>query len=48
MQDGKFLDTFKDKGRVSPLIQEIPVHIVLNPQVGLVGSVLYGLQHQEQ
>ena len=48
MQDGKFLNTFKDKGRVSPLIQEIPVHIVLNPQVGLVGSVLYGLQHQEQ
>jgi len=48
MQDGKFLDTFKDKGRVSTLIKEIPVHIVLNPQVGLVGSVLYGLQHQEQ
>ena len=47
MQDGRFLDTFKDKGRVSPLIEEIPVHIVLNPQVGLVGSVLYGLQHQD-
>ncbi|WP_019508747.1 glucokinase [Pleurocapsa sp. PCC 7319] len=47
MQDGRFLNTFKDKGRVSPLIQEVPVHIVLNPQVGLVGSVLYGLQHQD-
>ena len=47
MQDGRFLDTFKDKGRVSTLIEAIPVHIVLNPQVGLVGSVLYGLQHQE-
>lgn len=47
MQDGRFLNTFKDKGRVSTLIKEIPVHIVLNPQVGLVGSVLYGLQHQE-
>ena len=47
MQEGRFLDTFKEKGRVSTLIQEIPVHIVLNPQVGLVGSVLYGLQHQE-
>ena len=47
MQNGRFLNTFKDKGRVSPLIEEIPVHIVLNPQVGLVGSVLYGLQHQE-
>ena len=47
MQDGRFLDTFKDKGRVSTLIEAIPVHIVLNPQVGLVGSVLYGLQHRE-
>lgn len=47
MQNGLFLNTFKDKGRVSPLIESIPVHIVLNPQVGLVGSVLYGLQHQD-
>ena len=47
MQDGKFLSTFKDKGRVSTLIREIPVHIVLNPQVGLVGSVLYALQNQD-
>jgi glucokinase len=47
MQNGRFLKTFKDKGRVSSLIDQIPVHIVLNPQVGLVGSVLYGLQHQD-
>lgn len=47
MQDGIFLNAFKDKGRVSPLIESIPVHIVLNPQVGLVGSVLYGLQNQD-
>jgi glucokinase len=47
MQDGRFLQAFKDKGRVSSLIETIPVHIVLNPQVGLVGSVLYALQHQE-
>ena len=47
MQDGRFLNTFKDKGRVSTLIREVPVHIVLNPQVGLVGSVLYALQNRE-
>ncbi|MEL6437864.1 MAG: glucokinase [Cyanobacteria bacterium J06621_8] len=47
MQDGRFIRAFKDKGRVSPLIESIPVHIVLNPQVGLIGSVLYGLQNQE-
>ncbi|GAB4523815.1 MAG: glucokinase [Pleurocapsa sp.] len=47
MQDGRFLTTFKDKGRVSVLLDDIPIHIVLNTQVGLVGSVLYALQHQE-
>jgi glucokinase len=47
MQDGRFLETFRDKGRVGNLIEKIPVHIVLNPQVGLVGSVLYALQHQD-
>jgi glucokinase len=47
MQDGRFLNAFQDKGRVSTLIEKIPVHIVLSPQVGLVGSVLYALQHQD-
>jgi glucokinase len=47
MQDGRFLETFQDKGRVGNLIEKIPVHIVLSPQVGLVGSVLYALQHQD-
>ncbi|MEO1006090.1 MAG: glucokinase, partial [Cyanobacteria bacterium J06638_38] len=47
MQDGTFLNTFKNKGRVSPLIESVPVHIVLNPQVGLIGSVLYALQSQD-
>ena len=44
MQDGRFLSAYKQKGRVSNLLDNIPVHIVLNPQVGLVGSVLYALQ----
>lgn len=47
MRKGRFLKTFQDKGRVSPLLNEIPVHIVLNSQVGLVGSVLYALQHKD-
>ncbi len=47
MQDGRFLNAFKYKGRVSSLIESVPVHIVLNPQVGLVGSVLYGLQNHD-
>ena len=44
MQDGRFISAFNEKGRVSPLLQQVPVHIVLNPQVGLLGSVLYALK----
>ena len=47
MQNGLFLNALKDKGRVSTLLDEIPIHIVLNPQVGLLGSVLYGLQSRD-
>ncbi len=38
---GGFMNAFGDKGRVSDLLQEVPVHIVLNPQVGLIGAARY-------
>lgn len=44
MEEGRFLAAFKQKGRVSPLLDNIPVHIVLNAQLGLLGSVLYALK----
>lgn len=40
MQDGTFLRTFTEKGRVSPLLEKVPVHIVINPQVGLIGAAI--------
>ncbi|MEQ8381143.1 MAG: glucokinase [Coleofasciculus sp. A1-SPW-01] len=40
MQDGSFLRTFTEKGRVSPLLENVPVHIVMNPQVGLIGAAI--------
>lgn len=46
MQDGKFLSAFKQKGRMSSVLENIPVRIVLNPQVGLLGSVLYTTKNQ--
>ncbi len=44
MSDGSFLDAFSNKGRMSPLLEMVPVHIVLNPQVGLLGAVLCAAQ----
>ena len=40
MTEGIFLEAFTHKGRVSPLLDRVPVHIVINPQVGLIGAAL--------
>ncbi|MDI9640643.1 glucokinase [Geitlerinema splendidum] len=40
MKQGEFLQAFLDKGRVSPLLEKVPVHIILNQQVGLIGSAI--------
>lgn len=38
-----FLDAFLNKGRVSTLLKNVPVHIVLNPKVGLIGAALHAV-----
>jgi glucokinase len=38
IQDGSFLRAFSEKGRVSPLLDKVPIHVILNPQVGLIGA----------
>lgn len=40
MQRGDFLRAFLDKGRFSQLLQSMPLHIVLNQQVGLLGAAV--------
>ncbi|MEH2120233.1 glucokinase [Nostoc sp.] len=40
MQDSSFLLNFTQKGRMRRLLEEIPVYIILNPQVGLIGAAL--------
>lgn len=42
MQSARFINAFKRKGRLGEVLQEIPLHVVLNPQVGLLGSILCG------
>jgi len=38
MTQETFLDAFTHKGRMSDLLENIPVRVVLNPQVGLIGA----------
>ena len=35
-----FIEAFLNKGRMRSLLEKIPVHIVLNPEVGLIGSAI--------
>ena len=38
LTDGTFIAAFNHKGRVSDLLGKIPVQVILNPQVGLIGA----------
>ena len=40
MQRGDFMRAFHDKGRYTGLIETLPLHIVTNPQIGLLGASL--------
>ncbi|PZU94440.1 MAG: glucokinase [Pseudanabaena sp.] len=41
LQESNFLEILKFKGRVSPILSDIPIHVVLNPEVGLIGAMIY-------
>lgn len=40
LADGRFMRAFVTKGRLSPWIATVPVHIIVNPKVGLMGAAL--------
>jgi glucokinase len=43
MKDPIFMQSFLDKGRMEPLLKEMPVKIVLNDDSGLIGAARYTL-----
>ena len=38
LESGPFLTAFREKGRLSELLSRIPVHVITNPSVGLLGA----------
>jgi glucokinase len=38
LKQGQFLTAFRNKGRMSELVSRIPVHVVMNPNVALLGA----------
>lgn len=40
LQQGAFMKAFCSKGRMRPLLEKIPVYVILDPRVGLIGATL--------
>lgn len=40
MQSGNFLRAFTSKGRMRSILEDVPLQIVLNPAVGLIGAAI--------
>jgi glucokinase len=43
LEQPQFMTAFQRKGRLAPLLARIPVHVILNPDAGLLGAAAYGL-----
>lgn len=48
LRDGVFLHAFINKGRLQPVLESIPVKVIVNDRVGLIGAARYALQHAAQ
>lgn len=41
LRDGSFLRAFLDKGRLRPLLEQVPVRVILNSRAGLLGAAAF-------
>jgi len=48
LQNGAFLDAFLNKGRMRPLLEAMPVKVILNDRAALFGSALRAAQLAEE
>jgi glucokinase len=46
LSDGVFRDAFLDKGRMRPLLEAMPVQVVLDEEAGLLGAALLAAQDE--
>jgi glucokinase len=43
LEEGRFLEAFQRKGRMSSLMVDMPVHVILHSEAALFGAACYGL-----
>ena len=47
MTNGAFLQAFLSKGRLQPVMETIPVKIIVNERIGLIGAARYAAMQQD-
>jgi len=40
LEADSFMEAFTAKGRLTPMMEEIPVHVILNPKAALMGAAM--------
>jgi glucokinase len=48
LDKGEFMEGFTRKGRFSELVARIPVHVILNPKIALIGAAFHGLEISQE
>jgi len=44
LEQERFMEAFRSKGRMSDLLASVPVHVILNPKAALLGAACHGLE----
>ena len=44
LEQERFMEAFRRKGRMSDLLARMPVHVILNPKVAVLGAACHGLE----
>jgi glucokinase len=47
MQAPAFMEAFVEKGRMKPLLQTVPVKLIINEHIGLVGAARYAVTRMQ-
>lgn len=47
LETANFMKAFRDKGRMSSLLDAIPIHVILNPKTALLGAASCAAEHYE-
>ncbi len=47
LKAGLFMEAFEHKGRLSNILEAMPVHVILNPRSALLGAAAFGLKQAE-